>query len=231
MKNSVIIKGVQSGLIVVLDSNLPYDDLRNDIVEKFTSSSNFLGEADIAISFEGRNLNNDELADIIGIIHSTTKLNIVYVISKDPVMEARFQQTIEDRLMELSENTAKIHKGSVRSGQTLDSSSGLIILGDIHENAIVNASGNVLVIGSIEGTVNAGLNGNKRSFIFALDMRPCALSIANYLYSSQQNLNTKHKLTIAKKKSNAMIAYVDLGRLTISEITKEVIHELRIKKV
>lgn len=224
MNNSVVIKGIQSGLIIVLDPEPDYTELRNDIVNKFSSSADFLGEADIAISFEGRELSNDEIRDIIEIIHDTTRLNVVCVLTDDPIKEALYEKSIEDKLMELSENTAVFHKGTLRSGQTMEVESGIIILGDVNSEAKISARGNIIVLGSLAGTAIAGTDGNESAFIVALDMKPMLLSIADYSYSSASTRT--HKLSFFRKKPE--IAFVLNSKLCVEEITKDIIHELRI---
>ena len=225
MTNSVVIKGIQSGIIIVLDGEMPYEELRNDIIEKFKSSKCFLGKADIAVSFEGRDLSNEQLRDIVEIIHTNTDLNIVCVLSDDPIREARFQKSIEDKLLELSQNTGIFHKGSIRNGQTMDVETGVIILGDVCEGGCVNSKGNVIVLGSISGSVCAGINGNSRAFVVAMNMKSTSIKIAEYTYYSGNTKN--HKLSLSKKRPE--IAYVTNGKIYIEEITKESIHEIRIQ--
>lgn len=225
MTNSIVIKGIQSGIIIVLDGELPYDELRKDIVEKFKSSKNFLGKADIAVSFEGRELSNEQLRDIVEIIHTNTDLNIICVLSDDPIREARFQKSIEDKLMELSQNTGIFHKGSVRSGQTLNVETGVIILGDICEGGTVNSKGNVIVLGTLAGSVCAGTNGNSHAFVLAMQIKSTSIKIAEYTYYSANTKN--HKLSLNKKKPE--LAYVTNGKIYLEEVSKEAIHEIRIQ--
>jgi len=52
MKNSVVIKGMKSGIVIMLDKNLEYEKLKGDITQKFKSSSKFLGNADVCVNFE-----------------------------------------------------------------------------------------------------------------------------------------------------------------------------------
>lgn len=227
MNNTVVIKGFQSGLIIVLDDKPEYSILRNDIIDKFSSSSAFLGKADVAVTFEGRELTNEQMQDIIGIIHDNTNLNVVCVLSDDPIKEAHFQDCIEEKLLELSHNTATYYKGSIRSGQKLDFGAGIIILGDVNQGASVTARGNIIVIGSLFGSVTAGSNKNNKAFVVALDMKPEKISVGEYTYLPPASKS--RKLNITSKKKQPEIAYVDLGEIKLREITKEVIHELRIQ--
>ena len=98
MKNSVIIKGIQSGIIVVLDDKLDFETLKKDIADKFKNSSKFLGKTDLAISFEGRKLTDEEISEILTIINDNTDLNIVCVIVEDEKKDAVYKKRIEENI-------------------------------------------------------------------------------------------------------------------------------------
>ena len=81
MDNTVVIKGMQSGIVVILDDKKDYKELREDIIKKFKESSKFLGKADIGLSLEGRELDSDQIKDILEIIAENTELNVVCVLN------------------------------------------------------------------------------------------------------------------------------------------------------
>ena len=60
MNNSVVIKAYNGGIVVVLDPTLSFDELKEKIALKFRESSNFFNNASMAISFEGRDLSEEE---------------------------------------------------------------------------------------------------------------------------------------------------------------------------
>ena len=60
MDNSVIIKGSNSGITVFLDSEMAFEDLLESVSEKFKSASKFFNNANMAISFDGRDLSAEE---------------------------------------------------------------------------------------------------------------------------------------------------------------------------
>ena len=69
MKDTVMIKGTKSGIILVLDEKKDWESLKKDIAEKFKISSDFLGDAQKAIAFQGRELSLEEQEEILDIIH------------------------------------------------------------------------------------------------------------------------------------------------------------------
>lgn len=44
-KDTVVMKGTKSGIILVLDENTDFETLKNDVAAKFKASAAFLGEA------------------------------------------------------------------------------------------------------------------------------------------------------------------------------------------
>ena len=107
VNNSVIIKGNKFGIIVVLSSDVNFEDLKVQIADKFKESSKFFEKAKMAISFEGRTLTNEEQKDILDIIGKNTDMQIVCVIDNDPKTEELFKKTLEEKLMELENNTGQ----------------------------------------------------------------------------------------------------------------------------
>ena len=56
MDNSVIIKGSKSGITVFLDNEMPFEELLESVSDKFKNASKFFNNANMAISFDGRDL-------------------------------------------------------------------------------------------------------------------------------------------------------------------------------
>jgi len=98
MKNSVVIKGMKSGIVIMLDKNLEYEKLKGDITQKFKSSSKFLGNADVCVNFEGRKLSDEQVDDVLGVIKENTDLNVCCVISKDEKEDKLYQEKIEENI-------------------------------------------------------------------------------------------------------------------------------------
>ena len=74
---------------------------------------------------------------------------------------------------------AHFHQGTIRSGEYLDTSGDLLILGDVNPGAIVSAEENIIIWGRLLGIAHAGSKGNIESTISALQLRPVQLRIAN----------------------------------------------------
>ena len=70
------------------------------------------------------------------------------------------------------------HQGTVRSGEYIESSGDLVILGDVNPGAKVSSEGNIIIWGRLLGIAHAGSKGNSNATISALQLRPLQIRIA-----------------------------------------------------
>ena len=94
----------------------------------------------------------------------------------------------------------------------------VVILGDINVGAQVVSTGNVIVLGSLYGTVYAGAVGKENAFIVALKMNPMQIRISDVIArSSDEKQETPAEPQIAYLQDGAI--YIDtLSRQTLTEI-------------
>lgn len=221
MNNSVIIKGTKSGIIVILDGDIPFEELKEHIAHKFSESRKFLGKAEMAISFEGRELTTEEEKEILQIISEHSDLRIICIVSNDEKQEERFKLSLNQKLLELSASTGQFYKGNLRSGQALEVETSIIIIGDVNPGAKVVSKGNVVILGSLKGNVFAGACGNENSFVVALDMQPMQIRIADIIGRSPDK-------PMKDAVKEAKIAFIDEGNIYIEPLTKDVINDINL---
>lgn len=221
MNNSVIIKGTKSGIIVVLDPKMEFEELKQNIAVKFKESAKFLGNATMALSFEGRNLTNDEQREILDIINENSELHIVCIVDTDQEKEAVFSKSLNERLMELQSNTGQFYKGNLRSGQVLEVESSIIVIGDVNNGAKIVSKGNVIILGSLKGNVFAGASGNNKAFVVALDMEPVQIRIADIIARAPDKKSKEVK-------REAKIAFVEDGNIYIETLNKSVLNDIHL---
>lgn len=221
MNNSVMIKGNKHGIVVVLDPKLDYTQLKGDIEQKFKDSAKFLGNAQMAISFEGRKLTNEEQLEILDIIAQSSELRVVCVVDFDEEKDKVFQRALDERLMELSNTTGQFYKGNLRSGQVLETETSVIVIGDINPGASVVSKGNIIILGALKGTAFAGASGNPNAFVLALDMNPVQIRIADTIARAPDN-PTK------EEQKEAKIAFLEEGNIYIEPMNKKVLSDIRL---
>jgi len=102
---------------------------------------------------------------------------------------------------------------NLRSGQRIEHSGNIVIIGDINSGAEVYAEGDVYVFGKIKGTVHAGKSGNQKSVIIGFSLETQMLRIGTQFLEKQQI--SKNSL------SHYQRAYITSGgELVIEEIGK-----------
>ncbi len=70
------------------------------------------------------------------------------------------------------------HRGTIRSGENLDSEGDILLLGDVNPGAKISAVGNILIWGKLRGNAHAGKLGDDQAKIIALQLRPLQLRIS-----------------------------------------------------
>ena len=91
-------------------------------------------------------------------------------------------EPVASRQLETAASQAKagllIHRGTLHSGDHLQSEGSLLLLGDLNPGARISAAGHVLVWGRLRGIAHAGRHGDSSARIVALQLRPLQLRIA-----------------------------------------------------
>lgn len=223
----VIIKSNKYGLIVILDSKLSFEDLKKEVTDKFQSSAKFFGEAQMAVCFQGRELTLEEEMELADTISKSCQIQVVSIVDEDKELEEKMQRAVERKeeepgdLMNLQDG--RFYKGTLRSGQVLESETSVIILGDVNPGARVISKGNVIVLGCLKGNVFVGAAGNEDAFVAALTMDPMQIRIGDVIARCSDNVSVKKK---KKAADTPKIAYVEDGNIYIEPITKEVLNEI-----
>ncbi len=261
MKNTVIIKGNKYGITIVLDKEVEFPILLSDLSTKLENAEDFFdSDKQLAISFEGRELSNEEMDELLYVIQNNSKLNIQYVMEQNNELEVTFYDIIQtakeldtqekpevnsptenilddfmsnmdattendtsttEQTVETPGNNGLFYKGTLRSGQSLEAQSSIIIIGDVNPGATVSAGGNVVIIGALKGSVTAGVHGNRNAFVMALSMNPISIQIADVVSKP-----TGMKKMPKSKKDDAMIAIIQDNQIHIEMVSKAAIHNI-----
>ena len=207
-----------------LDKDIAFRDLLSQIAEKFKASAKFFGDAQMALSFEGRRLSESEQLEVVQTIQENTSLEILCIMEQDTLTEAYMKEILEDRKKELSASDGKFYKGTLRSGQVLESVSSVVIVGDVNPGAKIISQGNIIVLGALKGNAYAGAAGDSNCFIVALEMDPIQIQIGDILAKSPDK-KMKPMRRLRRKEKNpvipeAQIAVAKGGNIYIEPITR-----------
>lgn len=220
-ENSVIFKGKKDRIVVVLDGSLDFEKLKTVFRDKISNAKKFLGYSDTSISFQGRELTENEENQLLEIISEESGLRISFVSTEDDINkknvilkkeETKNIEKSEEKIeFSVLENLTKYHKGSLRSGQSLKYSGSVVIIGDVNPGGEIIAEGNVTVLGNLKGLVHAGCTGNKECFVTAFNFEPTQLRIADIITYIPKEMSGKNN----RKPSHA---YIENGQIYIEPL-------------
>lgn len=177
-KQVITIKGTRDGLTLHIDDSCSFDEMLSELDEKL--STNYVDEDEpmitVTIQLGYRYLHKDQEEKLRQVIRSKNKLVIQavesYVISKEKALEWK------------NDSEIKAVNKIVRSGQVVEVTGDLLLIGDVNAGGKIVASGNIFVLGSLRGIAHAGVNGNREAVIAASYMKPSQLRIADYISRS-----------------------------------------------
>lgn len=190
--NSLIqIKGLRDGLLVSLD-DASWDEQRSALLFQVDTQPAFFRGARLALDVASQVLHVNDLVDLRDQL-SERGISLWAVISESPTTEhtaqllglatriskPRPEETRQFSVDDLGEDTALFLNRTLRSGTRIEFAGHVVVLGDVNPGAEIVAEGNVIVWGKLRGMVHAGVNGNRKAVICALDLSPTQLRIAD----------------------------------------------------
>lgn len=224
MSQAVVIKSNKYGINLILDKNMPFQELLVAIKEKFQESEKFFKDAKMAISFEGRALTQEEEYQIIETITENTSISIICIVDNDESHADMVKQQIDAYYDSVAGREGEFYRGTLRSGQVLESVSSVVIVGDVNPGAKIISQGNIVVLGALKGNAYAGAAGDSNCFIVALEMDPIQIQIGDILAKSPDNKKMKPRRLRRKEKNpvsaEAQIAVAKGGNIYIEPITR-----------
>lgn len=240
MDNSVIIKGSKSGITVFLDNEMPFEELLESVSDKFKNASKFFNNANMAISFDGRDLSAEEEKRILNVISDVSELNIVCVLDENNDIKSVYEEAVKKAMNSFNishqlerqkiidpKTTCMFYKGTLRSGQVFEADGSVVVLGDVNPGGKVVAKGSVIVLGSLKGNIFAGVDGNENAFVVALEMSPMQIKIGDIIArSSDSGVN---KISKGKNKSKILepkIAYVYDQNIYVEDLEQNALDDI-----
>ncbi len=227
MGQTVMIKSSKCGINLVLSPELSFPELLEEIVKKFRESEKFFAKASFAISFEGRELLDEEKYRIVDAITEHTDIKIPCIIEADELRDAVIQRKMQEqenaaRLLEEAAKRADgtFYYGTVASGEELTVKDSIVIVGDVAPGATVISGADIVVLGVLLGRAYAGLEGRSDSFIAALRFAPEQYNIAG-IYGAAVPSEKTGLFSKRNKPSQAKIALLCDGIINISPLTAD----------
>lgn len=141
------------------------------------------------IKIVGKVLKNKEIDEIQELVKENINVDIEFDMPKTLGLSS-ITRTFKQ---EIAVSETKFHRGTLRSGQRLETEGSIVILGDVNSGAEVIASDNIVVLGNLRGLAHAGAKGNKKSIIAAGNLDVVQIRISNIVKEIDRDEDTVHK--------------------------------------
>lgn len=240
MDTLIKIKSSANGLRIIMAAEGSMDELEEALRQKLTDGRKFFGDAKMALSFEGKELTEEEQDHFCDIITECTDINIVCLVDLSKAADS-FQHCIRTVADEYKKNDICFIRNSVINQEFIDSEKDVVVIGDVHPGCTIISEKSIFIFGGLYGEAYAGLkfsespkgqpqpeekkdeipNEASKQMILAMEMAPEELRIGRLCYQPAK----KPRWGI-KPKLLPQIAYASNDKINIEPYTKELLKRI-----
>ncbi|MCM8710369.1 septum site-determining protein MinC [Clostridium sp. SYSU_GA19001] len=197
--DKIIIKGNKDGLFAVISMNKfkDFDEMLEALIEKLSRGRKFYKGSTLKIATELKYISERELSRLKDVLFEEFMI-------KDCILEDR-EEKVSRVFSGIYEGRTKFLRKTIRSGQSINYTGNIVIIGDVNPGSEVFAGGNIVVLGSLKGHVHAGCGGNDKAIIAAFRLQPEILQIADIMTRSPDDGEKPLYPEVAKIKDNSII--------------------------
>ena len=189
MKNCVMINLKKNEILIKISENAEQKEIIECLRKKLPELKKLYKDEKTPIRVIGKVLKNKEIDQIQEMISKAIDVQVDFDMPKSLGLSS-IKRTFE---REIAVSETKFHRGSLRSGQKLETEGSIVILGDVNSGAEVIASDNIVVLGNLRGLAHAGAKGNKQAIIAAGLLDTVQIRIANIVREINREEETLHK--------------------------------------
>ena len=189
MRNCVSINLRKNEIVIKISDEAEQKDIIDNLRKKLPELKKMYKNEKTPITVTGKILKNKEINEIQELI----KHNIDVEIDFDMPKSLGLSSITRTFNKEIAISETKFHRGSLRSGQKMETEGSLVILGDVNSGAEVMASDNIVVLGALRGLAHAGAKGNKQAIISAGLLDTVQIRIANVIKEIDRDEEPLHK--------------------------------------
>lgn len=174
-KQKITIKGTKDGLILGMDDTCSYDEVFRELQQKLKETPPQNNEPSVSVTIKSGNryLYPEQKKEIEELLDSESNFT-VHSFESSVVRK-------EDALSWKDETDIKLVNRIIRSGQVLEITGDLLLIGDVNPGGTIQSTGNIYIMGQLLGIAHAGADGDEDAVIAASYMKPSQLRIAGYI--------------------------------------------------
>ncbi len=174
-------------LILKLDKDKTFQEQKDDVESYLMNMKSFLSNGEAKFTYEDCELTFEEEIELCNLADVAFDRDVEFVHKKRP------PEWLMRHITANGERLVKKIIGTVNSGENVMSHGDIVIVGDVSPTAQIVAHGDIYVIGNLRGIAHAGCDGNINAMIYAMNMNPVMLKIADKIgfvpNSSKDNQN------------------------------------------
>lgn len=170
-----MIKGTRDGLTLFIDDSCAYQDALTELEEKLLAHRLKAEEPNVSVTVQlgNRYITEEQKKQLSNSIESKQQF-IVKSFESNVVLK-------EEALAWKEQSEVKSVNRVIRSGQVLEVTGDLLLIGDVNPGGKVVSTGNIYIMGSLHGIAHSGSLGDRKAVIAASYMNPSQLRIADYI--------------------------------------------------
>ena len=176
-------------IVIKLSNEAEQEEILEALKKKLTELKKLYKDAKTPILVTGKVLKNKEIDEIQKMIKNKIDVEIDFDMPKSLGLHS-IKRTFAK---EIAISETKFHRGSLRSGQKMETEGSLVIIGDVNSGAEVIASDNIIVLGALRGLAHAGAKGNKQAIIAAGLLDAVQIRIADVVKEIEREEEPMHK--------------------------------------
>ena len=189
MRNCISINLKRDEIVIKISEEANQEEIVENLKKKLPELKKLYKDEKTPIKVTGKVLKNKEIDEIQNIIKERIDVPIEFDTPKTLGLHS-IKRTFNKKT-EISET--KYYRGSLRSGQKMETEGSLVILGDVNSGAEIVAGDNIVVLGSLRGLAHEGAKGNKDAIIAAGLLDTVQIRIANIVKEIDRDEEPLHK--------------------------------------
>lgn len=174
--------------LIKVEDNATEEEILQELKIKLEELSKLYQKEKTPVRFTGKILSEKELADIEQLVKKYLDVKLIF----DTPTSLGLHSIIRSYKEKIENSDTIFQKGSIRSGQKIESEGSVVIIGDVNAGAEVIAGDNIIVQGTLRGLAHAGAKGNKDAIITAGNLEAVQVRISNIV----REINKTEELNI-----------------------------------
>ena len=189
MSNCVSINLKRNEIIIKIAEDAEQKKIITELTKKLPDLKKLYKDEKTPIKIVGKVLKNKEIDEIQDLIKEKINVEIDFDMPKSLGLSS-ITRTFKQ---EVAISETKFHRGSLRSGQRIETEGSIVIIGDVNSGAEVIASDNIVVVVNLRGLAHAGEKVNKNAIIAAGRLDSVQLRISNIVKEIDRDEEIAHK--------------------------------------